>query len=185
MDGLEPERDGKYELGKPFERYSDPVMTRSSSAERGARVWFPPPLIFVIFIVVGVVLQRAARPAVIPVDRTISAVVGVLIFTMGLGLIASARSLLVRTGQNPAPWKPSPELVLKGPYRFTRNPIYLGLTLCEVGLGLTVNNLWISLLAAPALLAVHFIAVLPEEKYLSEKFGESYKAYLAQVRRYL
>ena len=63
--------------------------------------------------------------------------------------------------------------------------MYLGVTLVELGLGLAVNNLWISLFAAPGLLTVHFIAVLPEEKYLYEKFGESYKAYLSQVRRYL
>jgi len=63
--------------------------------------------------------------------------------------------------------------------------MYLGVTLVELGLGLAVNNLWISLFAAPALLTVHFIAVLPEEKYLNEKFGESYKAYLSRVRRYL
>ena len=63
--------------------------------------------------------------------------------------------------------------------------MYLGITLFELGLGLAANNLWISLFAVPALLTVHFIAVLPEEKYLSEKFGESYKIYLAQVRRYL
>ena len=104
---------------------------------------------------------------------------------IALGFVASARILFMRTGQNPAPWKPTPELVLKGPYRFTRNPMYLGLTLFEVGLGLALNNLWISLFAAPALLAVHFIAVRPEETYLSKKFGESYKTYLAQVRRYL
>jgi protein-S-isoprenylcysteine O-methyltransferase Ste14 len=54
-----------------------------------------------------------------------------------------------------------------------------------IGLGLAVNNLWISLFAAPALLVVHFIAVLPEERYLAEKFGESYRSFRAQVRRYL
>src|ERR1700694_2773149 len=108
-------------------------MTQSPSAERGAEVGFPPPLIVVIC----------------------------------------------------APWKPSPELILKGPYRFTRNPMYLGITLFEIGFGLAVNNLWISLFAVPALLTVHFIAVLPEERYLSKKFGESYKAYRTQVRRYL
>jgi protein-S-isoprenylcysteine O-methyltransferase Ste14 len=52
----------------------------------------------------------------------------------------------------------------------------------EIGFGLA---LWISLFAAPALLTVHLIAVLPDERYLSEKFGESYKTYRAQVRRYL
>lgn len=160
-------------------------MTQSSSAERGARVRFPPPLIFFACILLGMGFQYAVTPAPVPVARPISAMGGVVILLIGLGIIASARILFMRTGQHPAPWRPSPELILKGPYRFTRNPMYLGITLLELGLGLAVNNLWIALFAAPALLAVHFIAVLPEERYLSEKFGESYKAYLTQVRRYL
>jgi len=93
--------------------------------------------------------------------------------------------LFKSTGQDPAPWKPSPELVLSGSYRFTRNPMYLGLTCIQIGLGLLLSNLWISLLAAFSLLVVHFIAVVPEERYLSEKFGDSYKGYLLKVRRYL
>ena len=63
--------------------------------------------------------------------------------------------------------------------------MYVGITLVEVGLGVALNNLWISLFAVPALAIVHVIAVLPEERYLSEKFGESYTVYLTQVRRYL
>ena len=160
-------------------------MTPLSSAEAGAQVRFPPPLIFLICILMGVGFRYAATPAPVPIDRAVSALGGVLILTMGIGLIALARIFFVRTGQNPIPWKPSPELILNGPYRYTRNPMYLGMTLIEIGLGLAVNNLWISLFAAPALLAVHFVAVLPEESYLSSKFGESYSTYLAQVRRYL
>jgi protein-S-isoprenylcysteine O-methyltransferase Ste14 len=88
-------------------------------------------------------------------------------------------------GPGPEAWKPTPEMVVSGPYRFSRNPMYLGLTCIQIGLGLALNNLWISLLAAFSLLAVHFIAVLPEERYLTEKFGESYRSYLVKVRRYL
>jgi len=62
--------------------------------------------------------------------------------------------------------------------------MYLGLTLVLIGLGLAIDHLWVALLAVPALVVVHFIAVLPEEKYLAEKFGENYRAYLARVRRY-
>ena len=160
-------------------------MPQNTSNERGARVRFPPPLVFLGSTLLGVAFQYVVAPARVPVDRAISAIGGILIIAAGLGLIVSARILFKRTGQNPAPWKPSPELILKGPYRFTRNPMYLGVTLVELGLGLAVNNLWIPLFAAPALLTVHFIAVLPEEKYLNEKFGESYKAYLSRVRRYL
>ena len=102
-----------------------------------------------------------------------------------MSLVVSARILFKRSGQSPIPWKPTPELILQGPYRFTRNPMYLGVTLFAIGLGLALNNLWISLFAGLALMLVHFIAVLPEERYLAEKFGESYRSFLAQVRRYL
>ena len=60
--------------------------------------------------------------------------------------------------------------------------MYLGITLVDLGLGLAVNNLWIVLFAVPALVIVYVIAVRPEERYLSDKFGASYKEYLAQVR---
>jgi protein-S-isoprenylcysteine O-methyltransferase Ste14 len=59
------------------------------------------------------------------------------------------------------------------------------ITLLQLGLGLALNNLWISLLSPVSLLVVHFLAVVPEEKYLGEKFGDSYRAYLTKVRRYL
>jgi protein-S-isoprenylcysteine O-methyltransferase Ste14 len=63
--------------------------------------------------------------------------------------------------------------------------MYVGLTCIQVGLGLALNNLWFSLLAAVALLIVHFIAVLPEERYLKEKFGSSYEEYRTRVGRYI
>ena len=63
--------------------------------------------------------------------------------------------------------------------------MYVGITLVVLGIGFGFDNLWISLCAPIALLMVHFIAVRPEERYLSDKFGESYRTYLSQVRRYL
>lgn len=160
-------------------------MALTNPVERGAQVRFPPPLVFLGCVLLGVAFHYVVVPAPVPVGRAISATSGLLLLLGGVGVIASARIHFKRTGQSPVPWKPSPELILKGPYRFTRNPMYLGVTLFELGLGLAVNNLWISLFAAPALLIVHFIAVRPEERYLSEKFGESYRVYVARVRRYL
>lgn len=160
-------------------------MDSSNPIEKGAQVRFPPPLVFLGGILLGVACRYVIAPAPIPVARMISAVGGLLLLAAGLGLIVWARQLFSRTGQSPIPWKPSPELLLQGPYRFTRNPMYLGMTLITLGLGLTTDNLWIAPFALLALLTVHVIAVLPEERYLSDKFGESYTAYLAQVRRYL
>ena|SRR5215472_9211497 len=151
----------------------------------GAHVRFPPPLVFLGAILLGVIIQRMATPLALSVGAGLRVAAGVLILVCGVSLIFSARIFFTRTGQSPIPWKPTPELILRGPYRFTRNPMYVGATLFVIGLGLALNNLWISLFAAPALLAVHFIAVLPEERYLNEKFGESYRSFLARVRRYL
>lgn len=160
-------------------------MDQPHPGERGARVRFPPPLVFLAGILLGIAGQRFIATAPVPVARALGMTGGLLLLAAGLGLIVWARRLFTRTGQSPAPWKPSPELLLQGPYRFTRNPMYLGMTLITIGLGLATDNLWIALFALLALLTVHVIAVLPEERYLSEKFGESYQAYLAQVRRYL
>jgi protein-S-isoprenylcysteine O-methyltransferase Ste14 len=151
----------------------------------GAKVRFPPPLVFLGAIIAGVIVQRMATPLSLKVAAGIRLAVGVLLLVCGTSLVMSARIWFTRTRQSPIPWKPTPELILQGPYRFTRNPMYVGVTLFVIGLGLTVNNLWISLFAVPALMAVHFIAVLPEERYLAEKFGESYRNLLARVRRYV
>ncbi len=159
-------------------------MSQVESGERGADVRFAPPLVYVAFILVGGALQYAASLPV-PCPRYLALAAGLALILAGLWPIFGAWNLFKRTSQDPAPWKPTPELVLSGPYRFTRNPMYLGLTCIQAGLGLTLNNLWISLLAAFSLLAVHFVAVVPEERYLSEKFGDSYKGYVIKVRRYL
>lgn len=159
-------------------------MSQAESGERGANVRFPPPAVYLAFILLGVALAYAA-PLRFPGPRSLLIAGGVAIVLAGVWLIADALKLFRRSGQDPAPWKPSPELVLSGSYRFTRNPMYLGLTCIQVGLGVALNNLWVSLLAAFSLLGVHFIAVLPEERYLSEKFGDSYRGYVIKVRRYL
>jgi protein-S-isoprenylcysteine O-methyltransferase Ste14 len=153
--------------------------------EQGAKVNFPPPLVYVAFTVLGIIFRYALFPIALSAHLSIYRWAGVAVLSMGLFLAISARILFSRTGQSPIPWKPSPELLLQGPYQFTRNPMYVGVALIQFGLGLALNNLWISILAPVSLLVVHFLAVLPEEKYLSEKFGDSYRAYTSKVRRYL
>ena len=161
------------------------VNERWQNKEGGARVYFPPPLVFLISIALGVVLQHAVRPLTIPVGRTLSITGGIVLIAVAVCLFVSALVLFRRTGQHPRPWKPTPELIPNGPYRFSRNPMYVAMTLFVLGLGIALNNLWVSIFAPVSLLAVHFIAVLPEERYLVGEFGEGYRGYIARVRRYL
>jgi protein-S-isoprenylcysteine O-methyltransferase Ste14 len=160
-------------------------MSSTQSKYGGARVRFPPPLVFLALVVVGVILQRALRPVAIPLGFCTRIGFGAVILLAGLSSVISARIWFTRTGQSPMPWKPSPELLVQGIYRHTRNPMYLRVTMIQIGLGVLFDNLWISMLAPLALALVHFIAVRPEEAYLAEKFGDSYLRYKASVRRYL
>jgi protein-S-isoprenylcysteine O-methyltransferase Ste14 len=160
-------------------------MTQTEASERGAKVRFAPPLVYLASVLLGVAIRYAAAPLTVPAYRYLALAAGVALVLGGLWLIVGAWTLFHRTGQDPKPWTPTPEIVLSGPYRFTRNPMYVGMTCIQVGLGLALNNLWVCLLAAVSLLAVHFIAVIPEESYLTEKFGDVYRGYLGKVRRYL
>jgi protein-S-isoprenylcysteine O-methyltransferase Ste14 len=157
----------------------------TQSKEGGARVSFPPPLVFLAGVAVGVALQRLAVPLRAGGERWLGVLVGAAVGGAGVALIAWATVFFRRTGQDPRPWKPSPSMIVEGPYGRSRNPMYVGMTLIQVGVGFAANDLWISLLAGLSLSVVHRIAVLPEEAYLTERFGDAYKTYRASVRRYL
>jgi protein-S-isoprenylcysteine O-methyltransferase Ste14 len=160
-------------------------MPSAQSQGGGARVGFPPPLVFLGLLAVGLVLQRWAWPLLLPLAFGARVPAGIVLAVAGAALILSARLLFLRTGQHPAPWRPSPELLVRGVYAYTRNPMYLGLTLVQLGLGVALGNGWVAALAPGGLLIVHFLAVRPEETYLTEKFGARYLGYTASVRRYL
>ncbi len=150
--------------------------------QRGARVRFPPPLVFLISTLLGVALHRYAIGLDWPIGTL---VIGIVVIALAVALLASAQTWFRRTGQSPVPWTPTPSLILRGPYRFTRNPMYVGMTMLQVGIGLVAGVPWIAMLALLSLAAVHWIAVVPEEQYLSATFGAPYDEYRARVPRYL
>jgi protein-S-isoprenylcysteine O-methyltransferase Ste14 len=160
-------------------------MSETESERGGARVRIPPPLVFVAFMAVGVLVNWLMVPLRLPLPLLPRVIAGALLIVAGLALGIWSVVHFRRTGQDPAPWEPSPTLILEGPYRFTRNPIYVGMTVVQLGVGVCAANGWILALAPLALLLVHFTAVLPEEAYLAARFGEDYRRYQAAVRRYL
>ena len=81
--------------------------------------------------------------------------------------------------------KPASALITEGPYRFSRNPSYVSLTLLYLGIGTLLNNGWILLLVVPVLLVMDLWVVRKEERHLETKFGEDYLRYKAAVRRFL
>jgi protein-S-isoprenylcysteine O-methyltransferase Ste14 len=115
----------------------------------------------------------------------VRATTGIVLVGGGFVLIVWANLGFRRTGRSPKPWIPSSSLILQGPYRLSRNPMYVGMTAAQIGIGAALDNGWVVLFAIPALVVVHFIAVRPEERYLDETFGEGYAALKKRVRRYL
>lgn len=83
------------------------------------------------------------------------------------------------------PWKTTSKIITTGPYRYSRNPIYLFACGVPIGLGITFDSYWALFAFIPALIIVYHTAVKKEEKYLETKFGEEYLGYKRKVRRWL
>ena len=147
-----------------------------------AGVIAPPPLIYALPLLAGLGLQHYWPRAVIPAAW--AGLFGPLVTALGLIGLPAVLAFR-RMGTPPEPWRPSTALVLTGPYRFTRNPMYLGFTLLYLGISLWVNSLW-PLLFLPLILVVMVRGVIVrEEAYLDRRFGDTYRTYRATVRRWL
>ena len=102
-----------------------------------------------------------------------------------LALFAWAIATITRAGSNVPTNRPTISIVDTGPYRFTRNPIYLGMMLALVGLAIAFDSLWPLVTLVPFALVIRYGVVAREEAYLERKFGEVYHHYRARVRRWL
>jgi protein-S-isoprenylcysteine O-methyltransferase Ste14 len=141
-----------------------------------------PPLVYLGSILLGLLLHLA-RP--IPVlSRGLGARWGVPVILLAVGLFVSAVRTF-KTAGTPVPGnQPTTTIVRRGPYRFSRNPIYLAFSLLQLGIAFWVNSLWlvITLLAAVAVMSL--VVIPKEERYLSARFPSEYPPYKTSVRRW-
>jgi len=149
-----------------------------------ADVHILPPLAFLAAIGLGVLLQLVVSVRM-EVDGGLLVALGLALIALGVAAAAWAIVWMRRTHQDPDPRKPTPELIAGGPYRFSRNPIYVGMALIQAGIGIALGNLWIVLLIVPTLMVLRRTVIEREEAYLERKFGDAYVRYRASVRRWL
>ena len=143
----------------------------------------PPPLIYAVALVAGLLLNRRYPIPFLP--RAVNKVVGASLVGGGLLTGGWAIYTIRRAGSNENPYKPSTTIVDEGPYQYTRNPMYVGFTLLHVGISALANALP-PLLLLPGVWAVMQRGVIErEERYLESKFGDEYRAYKARVRRWI
>lgn len=111
--------------------------------------------------------------------------VGLIFVAVGFALAARAIQMFRRAGTNVAPDASVTALVTAGPYRFTRNPIYIGFVLVYFGMSIVLTSVWILLLIIPVFLILQRGVVLREEAFLERKFGDAYRDYTDRVPRWL
>jgi protein-S-isoprenylcysteine O-methyltransferase Ste14 len=157
---------------------------RDPAGERDAAgVIAPPPLIYLAALAIGFGLTALLPDAALP--DAVGLAAGIPLVLAGIGLAASFIASFRRARTAVDPYRPTTAIVTSGPYRFTRNPGYLGMALVCVGIALLAGALWVlvPLLAAVAVIDRGVIA--REERYLERKFGSAYTDYKTQTRRWL
>ena len=151
----------------------------------GAAVRIPPPLVYLGAVIVGALVHAFVVPLPIELARGLRITVGATAAVPSLVIMGLAISLFRRTGQDPKPWVTTPEIISIGIYRVTRNPMYVGMALLQVAIGVALGNWWIIILVPVVLAVVYLTAIRHEEAYLEQKFGTAYTDYKASVRRWL
>jgi protein-S-isoprenylcysteine O-methyltransferase Ste14 len=149
-----------------------------------ANVIIRPPIAWAVALLAGLALTWLLPlpfvPATVPAGW-----LGAIVFALALALFAWAIVTITRAGSNVPANRPTTTIVDSGPYRFTRNPIYLGMILGLIGLAIALNSLWLLLALMPFVLVIRYGVVAREEAYLESKFGDIYRHYRARVRRWL
>lgn len=146
---------------------------------------FPPPLLFVAGFGAGLVLERLLPRPALGLPRGAVLVLAVTLVALGLGVLAWAMATFRRARTAILPHRPAARIVAEGPYRFSRNPMYVGLSLLYVGLAVWTHALWALPLLPLVLWGLWRLVVRREERYLRAAFGADYEAYTRRVRRWL
>ncbi len=147
------------------------------------QVRFPPPLAFLGFVLLGFLAHRLfglARD-----DLGLWHYVAIPLALAGIWLVGAALLGFRRVGENPEPWTGTATVVEDGPYRVTRNPMYLGMLLLCLAVAAWFGSLPVAIGAIVAAAIIDRTVIRAEEHYLSRTLGERYEAYRRRVRRWL
>ena len=143
-----------------------------------------PPLALLLAIIAGLGLNWLMPLPFLPLKLAL-VWLGAAVFGLALALAVWAITTMARAGSNVPTNLPTTTIVEAGPYRFTRNPIYLGMFLGLIGLTVALDNLWLLVMLVPFAIVIRSGVVAREEAYLERKFGDVYRSYRSRVRRWL
>lgn len=153
--------------------------------EESARVGFPPPLVYLGFLLAGISIDRILGLAALGLPVSLRILLAAAFVSPGIALIIMAIGRFRAAGTPPEPWRTVTAFVATGVYRFTRNPMYLGMAAIYLGLALAADSVAALLLLPITISAIQTQVIAREEPYMRKRFGDPYIAYCARVRRWL
>ncbi len=159
-------------------------MTESEDQHEGIALPLPP-LIYLGFLILGLTANLVYPLPLSSPETTLVLFLGVGVVACGLLFGASALWAMCRAGVSALPWKQPARLVSDGPFRFSRNPIYVSLAVAYAGLSVALNTIWPLAFLIFAIVTVDRRIILQEEKFLEKKFGEEYRSYKVKVGRWI
>ena len=151
-----------------------------------AGVFVPPPLLFALPLL-GAIILNSRRPWPIAEGVSTTLVIGgfaaiggaIALVLASIATFRQAETTILPAG------RPTTAIVERGPYRVTRNPMYLSMALAYLGASIALNNFWAIVFLPAILIVVDVFVIRREERYLTSKFGQSYRDYCSRVRRWL
>lgn len=151
--------------------------------QKHAGVFVPPPLVYVAIFIAAMLLNRGKPFAFVATPSTRA--IGIALIVLAAALAVWSIGLFWRAGTSIVPIKASTAFVATGPYRFSRNPMYVSLLIAYTGAGFLSASFWPFLLLPVVIAVVGFVVIRPEERYMSERFGDAYAIYRSRVRRWI
>jgi protein-S-isoprenylcysteine O-methyltransferase Ste14 len=159
-------------------------MTENSNhdAPHGPNIRVHPPIIYAISILTGIGLNTL-WPLAMPFALH-GRIYGSIIIAIAAFIAAWSLLHFHRNDTDVRPDKPDSALITSGPYRFTRNPLYIVLSLAQITAAVWLDNLWVLLLVPVSIIVITRYAITREELYLEQLFGQKYLEYKQRVRRW-
>ncbi|MFQ5932033.1 MAG: methyltransferase family protein [Nitrospiraceae bacterium] len=143
----------------------------------------PPPIIYLVCVLVGFGLDQLSPQPLLA--QTVQYTVGFAIIAVSFLLFGLALREFANSKTSVNHHTPTTAIVSTGPFGYSRNPIYVSMTMLMVGIATVVDSVWILVMAVPAVVITHYFVILREEVYLERKFGDEYLSYKSTVRRWV
>ena len=159
------------------------MVGKRSTENDSSGVIAPPPIVYLICLVAGLGLDVYWPIPLLP--QAIQFVVGFAIIVLSFLLFGLALREFLRSGSSIDHRKPTTEIISTGPFAYSRNPVYVSMTMLMGGIAIAVDSPWVLAMVIPAVLIIHKFVILREEAYLERKFGDDYRRYKAAVRRWI